>query len=39
MAGGFDVLKDCPKMLVYALARYRNTGDCIPERDYPSTFC
>ena len=25
MAGGFDVLKDCPKMLVYALARYRNT--------------
>ena len=33
MAGGFDVLKDCPKMLVYALARYRNTlGDCIPER-------
>ena len=33
MAGGFDVLKDCPKMLVYALARYRNTlGECIPER-------
>ena len=33
MAGGFDVLKDCPKMLVYDLARYRNTlGDCIPER-------
>ena len=33
MAGGFDVLKDCPKMLVYALARYRNTlGHCIPER-------
>ncbi|MDG2037240.1 MAG: NAD+ synthase [Luminiphilus sp.] len=33
MAGGFDVLKDCPKMLVYALARYRNTlGPCIPER-------
>jgi len=33
MAGGFDVLKDCPKMLVYALARYRNTlGQCIPER-------
>ena len=33
MAGGFDVLKDCPKMLVYALARYRNTlGDCIPDR-------
>ena len=33
MAGGFDVLKDCPKMLVYALARYRNTlGSCIPER-------
>ena len=33
MAGGFDVLKDCPKMLVYALANYRNTqGKCIPER-------
>ena len=33
MAGGFDVLKDCPKMLVYALAQYRNTlGQCIPER-------
>ena len=33
MAGGFDALKDCPKMLVYALARYRNTlGQCIPER-------
>ena len=33
MAGGFDALKDCPKMLVYALARYRNTlGECIPER-------
>ena len=33
MAGGFDVLKDCPKMLVYDLARYRNTlGECIPER-------
>lgn len=25
MAGGFDVLKDVPKMLVYALSRYRNT--------------
>ena len=24
MAGGFDVLKDVPKMTVYALARYRN---------------
>lgn len=33
MAGGFDVLKDCPKMLVYALARYRNqVAHCIPER-------
>lgn len=33
MAGGFDALKDCPKMLVYALARYRNSlGYCIPER-------
>ncbi|ODS24871.1 NAD+ synthase [Candidatus Endobugula sertula] len=25
MAGGFDVLKDVPKTLVYALAEYRNT--------------
>lgn len=25
MAGGFDVLKDVPKMLVYALSRFRNT--------------
>ncbi len=33
MAGGFDALKDCPKMLVYALARYRNSlNPCIPER-------
>ena len=33
MAGGFDALKDCPKMLVYALAQYRNTlGYCIPQR-------
>jgi len=33
MAGGFDALKDCPKMLVYALARYRNeVSFCIPER-------
>jgi NAD+ synthase (glutamine-hydrolysing) len=38
MAGGFDVLKDVPKMLVYALSRYRNTlpgnavADLIPLR-------
>lgn len=33
MAGGFDVLKDVPKMLVYALAEYRNTlGEVIPRR-------
>jgi NAD+ synthase (glutamine-hydrolysing) len=33
MAGGFDVLKDVPKMLVYDLSRYRNTlGPCIPQR-------
>lgn len=37
MAGGFDVLKDVPKMLVYKLARYRNTmaasdGEIIPAR-------
>jgi len=27
MAGGFDVLKDVPKMQVYALARYRNQAE------------
>jgi NAD+ synthase (glutamine-hydrolysing) len=33
MAGGFDVLKDVSKTLVYALSRYRNTlGPCIPVR-------
>ncbi|EED31044.1 NAD+ synthetase [gamma proteobacterium NOR5-3] len=33
MAGGFDVLKDVPKTLVYALCHYRNSlGPCIPER-------
>ena len=33
MAGGFDVLKDVPKMLVYALAEYRNSiGAVIPQR-------
>lgn len=35
MAGGFSVLKDVPKTLVYRLARYRNqmtTHDIIPER-------
>ena len=34
MAGGFGVLKDVPKMLVYALARFRNERagfDLIPE--------
>jgi NAD+ synthase (glutamine-hydrolysing) len=32
MAGGFDALKDVPKTLVFALARYRNTlGEVIPE--------
>jgi NAD+ synthase (glutamine-hydrolysing) len=31
-AGGFAVIKDCPKTLVYALARHRNeTGGPIPE--------
>jgi len=31
MAGGFDALKDVPKTLVFALARYRNTlGEIIP---------
>ncbi|MEQ5837759.1 NAD+ synthase [Marinobacter sp. NFXS9] len=33
MAGGFDVLKDVPKTLVYRIANYRNTlGAVIPER-------
>ncbi len=33
MAGGFGVLKDCDKELVYDMARYRNTlGRVIPER-------
>ncbi|GAB5413054.1 MAG: NAD+ synthase [Congregibacter sp.] len=33
MAGGFDVLKDVPKTLVYDLCRYRNSlGPCIPQR-------
>lgn len=32
MAGGFDVLKDVPKTLVFALARYRNTlSEVIPD--------
>jgi NAD+ synthase (glutamine-hydrolysing) len=33
MAGGFDVLKDVPKTLVFRLARYRNTlSPAIPAR-------
>lgn len=33
MAGGFDVLKDVPKTLVYRLADYRNRlSPCIPQR-------
>jgi NAD+ synthase (glutamine-hydrolysing) len=35
MAGGFAVIKDVPKMLVYELARWRNAqgdGSVIPER-------
>ncbi|AZT82895.1 NAD+ synthase [Marinobacter sp. NP-4(2019)] len=33
MAGGFDVLKDVPKTLVFRLAKYRNTlSSVIPER-------
>lgn len=33
MAGGFALIKDCPKTLVYALARYRNhRSPVIPER-------
>ncbi|GAB5452668.1 MAG: NAD+ synthase [Halioglobus sp.] len=33
MAGGFDVLKDVPKTLVFELCEYRNNlGACIPQR-------
>jgi len=33
MAGGFAVIKDVPKILVYDLVRYRNTlGKVVPER-------
>jgi NAD+ synthase (glutamine-hydrolysing) len=33
MAGGFDVLKDVPKTLVFEVCRYRNSlGPCIPQR-------
>jgi NAD+ synthase (glutamine-hydrolysing) len=33
MAGGFDVLKDVPKTLVFKLAAYRNSlSYCIPQR-------
>jgi len=33
MAGGFDVLKDVPKLLVYELSKYRNSlSPVIPER-------
>lgn len=33
MAGGFDVLKDVPKTLVFDICRYRNSlGPCIPQR-------
>jgi len=33
MAGGFDVLKDVPKLLVYRLSHYRNTlSTVIPQR-------
>jgi NAD+ synthase (glutamine-hydrolysing) len=33
MAGGFDVLKDVPKLLVYRLSEYRNTiSPVIPQR-------
>ena len=33
MAGGFDVLKDVPKTLVYRLSEYRNQQGCvIPQR-------
>ncbi|WP_353243398.1 NAD+ synthase [Providencia sp.] len=33
MAGGFDVLKDVPKTLVFELAKYRNTlSSAIPQR-------
>jgi NAD+ synthase (glutamine-hydrolysing) len=35
-AGGFAVIKDCPKTLVYALVRYRNARD--PAHPIPDTI-
>ncbi len=33
MAGGFAPIKDCSKLLVYRLAKYRNSiGPAIPQR-------
>ena len=32
MAGGLAVIKDVPKTLVYALARFRNRRACLPRR-------
>ena len=39
MAGGFSVIKDVPKTLVYRLARYRNRiSPVIPTRVLHSVF-
>lgn len=35
MAGGFAVIKDVPKTLVYRLARYRNSLDPNPDGSHP----
>jgi NAD+ synthase (glutamine-hydrolysing) len=35
MAGGFAVIKDVPKTLVYELAKFRNRRACLPRRSQP----
>jgi NAD+ synthase (glutamine-hydrolysing) len=37
-AGGFAVIKDCPKTLVYELARYRNGADAQPRAPIPASI-
>ena len=35
LAGGFAVIKDVPKTLVYRLCRWRNSPDCFAREDLP----
>jgi NAD+ synthase (glutamine-hydrolysing) len=37
-AGGFAVIKDCPKTLVYELARYRNAAGAEPRAPIPPSI-